>query len=547
MPNVGTYRGITIYYQEDRKRYRMWYTDNKGRKKPVYGNEKAIVKDNYDKIQEQLRKGSYLAKVPDTFNKLMDEMLEEQEEYSELKDNSLNRKRDSAKIVKEYMKCSHKPIKNISANELNEELKRLSNIKKFIQSKDEEVYRFSQSYLNKIYSLIREVFHYAVKEDKLSKELNPFEIEGKVKKPKSNKDTKIVKPFTREECIKFLEVLNKSEHKYTDILKVQLFGGLRIGETLGLTSANIDLQQDKIYIETTVTKNKFNKTVRGATTKTPSGTRSIPLTPMLRDILEPRVNKNRPQALIFSNNGKPINESNIIRVMRQLCVQAGIRVITIKKKKANGRISNLRTSNITVHGLRHLYASIGVLVKADPKALQVLLGHKDISVTMNIYADAQDELKERNAEMIEDYFTSLTLESASTDMETLFQNMQNLKLHTLEEKEIIHYKREILRLVSVPKLEEQVKNLTIKISNIEDTTEDSPERLKLIYTLLNNMTEFKNQTRNIKRNTNQCNDDYNYIYQYLQTTQYLVKAMGKATEYKPVKQPATIKTFAINY
>ena len=52
MPNVGTYRGITIYYQEDRKRYRMWYTDNKGRKKPVYGNEKAIVKDNYDKIQE---------------------------------------------------------------------------------------------------------------------------------------------------------------------------------------------------------------------------------------------------------------------------------------------------------------------------------------------------------------------------------------------------------------------------------------------------------------------------------------------------------------
>ncbi len=31
MPNVGTYRGVTIYYQEDRDRYRMWYTDNKGK------------------------------------------------------------------------------------------------------------------------------------------------------------------------------------------------------------------------------------------------------------------------------------------------------------------------------------------------------------------------------------------------------------------------------------------------------------------------------------------------------------------------------------
>lgn len=124
---------------------------------------------------------------------------------------------------------------------------------------------------------------------------------------------------------------------------------MRIGETLGLTSGNIDLEQNKIYIETTITKNKANKFVRGDTTKTPTGTRSIPLTPILRDILEPLVNKDNPEALIFSNNGKPHNESNINRVMKQVCTNAGIRVITTKKKKANGRISNLKTSDITVH------------------------------------------------------------------------------------------------------------------------------------------------------------------------------------------------------
>jgi integrase len=234
MANAGKYRGISIYYETSRNRYRMWFTNDKGLRKPVYGKNKEQVKENYDKIQEALRKRIYLDNVPDTFNKLMKEMLQEQEEDRELKDNSLNRKHDTAKIVSQFMKCSSKPIKNISADELNKELKKLSDIKKFVQSKNKEEYRFSQSYLNKIYSLIKEVFHYAVLKEKLSKELDPFEVEGKVKKPKANKLTKVVKPFTRGECIKFLEQLNKENHEAIDILRIQLFGGLRIGETLRL-------------------------------------------------------------------------------------------------------------------------------------------------------------------------------------------------------------------------------------------------------------------------------------------------------------------------
>lgn len=132
-------------------------------------------------------------------------------------------------------------------------------------------------------------------------------------------------------------------------------------------------------------------------------------------------------------------------------------------------------------------------------------------------------------------------------MDKLLQIMQELKLHTLEEKEVTHYKRELLRVVYIPKLEEQIRELILKISNIEDTTQDNQERLKLIYSLLTNMEEFKNQTRNIKRDINQCSEDYKYIFQYLQTTQYLVKAIDKATQYKTSKQPATVQPFAVNY
>lgn len=547
MPNVGTYRGITIYYQEDRDRYRMWYTDNKGKKKPVYGKTRKQVEDNYDQVQEELRKGLYIANMPDTLLKLMNQMIDEQEEDKKLKQNSINRKRDTANIVREHIKCCRKQIKRIKEDELNDELKKLADMKKFVQSKGKYEYRFSQSYIDKIYSLIRETFNYAVIKRKMTKEQNIFEVEGRVKKPKANKIAKEVKPLTRQECIKFLEQIPKEKRsQIIDIIKIQLLG-FRIGETLSLTNENIDIDERKIYVETTLTKDKEDKNVRGDTTKTPSGKRSYPLTYSLQEIIEPYLKPNKPKALIFSNNGKAINESNVCRVVKRICTHAGIRIITVKKKKADGRISNVKTSDITTHSLRHLFASIAVIVKADPTVLRDLLGHKSVTVSYDVYANGTFDQMESTVEKIEDYYTGLTLETANADMEELLKIISTLKVHTLEEKEIIHYKREIVRLVYIPKLEEDVNALIQKVSKIEDTTEDNQERLNLIYNLLTNMSAFKIQTKELKRDINQCNENYNYIFNYIQTTQYLIKEMEKAKKYEPKKKSATISTFAINY
>lgn len=170
-----------------------------------------------------------------------------------------------------------------------------------------------------------------------------------------------------------------------------------------------------------------------------------------------------------------------------------------------------------------------------------------MSVSQDVYANGTEDEKLKIAESAEDYYIGLTLKTANANMEKLFEIMQDLKLHTLEEKEVTHYKQQLLRVVYIPKLEEQIKDLILKVSNIEDTTQDNKSRLNLIYNLLNKMEDFKEQTRNIKRDTNQCNTNYNYIYNYLQTTQYLIRAMNKATKYKSTKKPATIQSFAVNY
>ena len=62
-------------------------------------------------------------------------------------------------------------------------------------------------------------------------------------------------------------------------------------------------------------------------------------------------------------------------------------------------------SNITPHAFRHTYCSNQARAGMNSKTLQCLMGHSDISVTMNVYThlgfdDAKDEmirLEELNA------------------------------------------------------------------------------------------------------------------------------------------------------
>ena len=61
-------------------------------------------------------------------------------------------------------------------------------------------------------------------------------------------------------------------------------------------------------------------------------------------------------------------------------------------------IYRMQMPNITPHVCRHTYCSNMAKSGMNPKTLQYLMGHSDISVTMNVYThirfdDAEEELK----------------------------------------------------------------------------------------------------------------------------------------------------------
>ncbi|MBR3465120.1 MAG: tyrosine-type recombinase/integrase [Clostridiales bacterium] len=55
---------------------------------------------------------------------------------------------------------------------------------------------------------------------------------------------------------------------------------------------------------------------------------------------------------------------------------------------------------VTVHGLRHTYASLLISSGTDPRTAAAQLGHSSPSLTMNIYANPQNEAKRKAGDLI---------------------------------------------------------------------------------------------------------------------------------------------------
>jgi integrase len=168
-----------------------------------------------------------------------------------------------------------------------------------------------------------------------------------------------------------------------------MYTGLRIGELTALKWKDIDLEGKYIYINksasTIKNRNKKNDedkkyTKEITTAKTNSGNRSIPLSDRAIEMLNLLITKNsnyKPEDVVFLNqNGNMVNRANVTRTLQAMLTRAKCEV-----------------EQCGLHALRHTFGSYLILHKIDVKIVSKLMGHKDVTVTYNIYVHIIEQQK----------------------------------------------------------------------------------------------------------------------------------------------------------
>lgn len=274
-----------------------------------------------------------------------------------------------------------KHIDKITSNEIQEYLNSITHL--------------SNSSIKKVYEQFNQVFKIAINKGYLIR--NPM---INVIRPKSLKEDKVVRALTVEEQQEFTSYLlneGAKESKYRNVFLLQMYMGLRVGETLALSTHDIDLKNKKVNIHRTLTTDGKGATKMGNKTKTYAGTRIVPLP----DFLYPYIVEQMKFAESQENNEeKLLFKPNRLKYARRKTVNDELKRI-LKR--------NFDITDISTHSLRHTFGTRCIESGMAPVVVQRLMGHKDISVTLNTYTSVFDKFKENEIDKVNKYYMNENL------------------------------------------------------------------------------------------------------------------------------------------
>ena len=246
-------------------------------------------------------------------------------------------------------------------------------------------------------SIVKPMFESAVYDDIIIK--NPARgVFGEIKKERRDKMKK--KPaLTEEEQDEFLEFISttKKHDGIKNMIIVLLGTGCRIGEMIGLRWDDVDFKNNTININHAVGYTKIDGSYRRfiKSTKSAAGDRNIPMLDEVRRALirekEKQLKLGNPQPVLDGyTNFVFLSERGFIYTRDNICIQ--IKQL-INEYNVEHPYSPLPM--FTTHQLRHTFATRLCRNTGDLKSIQNILGHADISTTLNVYADAtKDGVKE---------------------------------------------------------------------------------------------------------------------------------------------------------
>lgn len=191
-----------------------------------------------------------------------------------------------------------------------------------------------------------------------------------------------------------IEVLSRADHKkiishiqdhftFRNLgIYICLSAGMRIGEICALRWRDIDTDSGVINVRQTIQRiYLIEANVRRTelvldTPKTKNSIRDIPMTRDLIKLLKPLKRVVNESFFVLTNDRKPTEPRTYRNYYKQF-------------------MRELDMPDLKFHGLRHSFATRCIESRCDYKTVSVLLGHSNISTTLNLYVHPNMEQKKR--------------------------------------------------------------------------------------------------------------------------------------------------------
>lgn len=162
-----------------------------------------------------------------------------------------------------------------------------------------------------------------------------------------------------------------------------LYTGLRIGEMCALKNEDIDLENEKIEISSTVQRLSFAGKTKLTVTepKTEKSKRTVPIPKHLKIYIQ---NAMRSDGFFLTQTELPGDPRRLQYALKKITASLG--------------------SSITVHDLRHSFATRCYKAGVEIKTVSEILGHSSTAVTMNIYTHSDFEDKAKGIDLVSRQF-----------------------------------------------------------------------------------------------------------------------------------------------
>ena len=166
-----------------------------------------------------------------------------------------------------------------------------------------------------------------------------------------------------------------------------LSAGMRIGEICALTWDDLDVENGIIHVRKTIQRiyvieehRKYTEVILD-TPKTKNSIREIPMTKNLLKMIRPIKKIVNGNFYVLTNEPKPTEPRTYRNYYKQFMQSLGLPLMKF-------------------HGHRHSFATRCIESKCDYKTVSVLLGHSNISTTLNLYVHPNLEQKKRCMEQM---------------------------------------------------------------------------------------------------------------------------------------------------